>query len=114
MLAVALVLRNRAKAGWHSGSIYENAIAKNQIASVSTIGDPNTVHFPDAREPQFQTLLQLLDEVFDDRREDNLTNGALYYCVINESTSEWFKDNILNKPEEHPRTAVLGQTTFFH
>lgn len=113
MLSVAFVLRNRAKAGWFHGSIYENVIAHNQFSSMTVEGDHNTDEFPDTREPQFQTLLQLLDEVFDDSRIDNLTNGALYYAVIQDSTSGWFKHNILDKPDEHPRVAQLGKTTFF-
>jgi hypothetical protein len=113
MLAVALVLRNRAKKGWYHGSLYENAIALNQLSSMSVRGDVNTVHFPDTREPQFQTLLQLLSEVFDDSRVDNLTNGALYFAVVNNSNSVWFRNNILDHPDIHPRVAQLGQTTFF-
>jgi hypothetical protein len=119
MLSVAFVLRNRAKAGWFHGSIYDNAIAKNQFSSMTVKGDPNTVRFPDdpvhpdTREPQFQAFLQLIDGVFDDSKLDYITSGALYYAVVSDSTSVWFVTNILSDPINHPRVAQMGQTTFF-
>lgn len=112
MISVAFVLRNRAKAGWYHGSIYENAIALNQISSISVLGDPNTIKFPDIRDPDFQTLLHKLDAIYDDAA-DLITNGAKYYAVLKDSTSGWFFKNIVNKPAEHPRVAQIGKTTFF-
>ncbi len=45
MIAVAFVLRNRAKAGWHRSSPYLNAVAPLQFSSISVKGDPNTIWF---------------------------------------------------------------------
>jgi len=112
MLAVVFVLRRRAELGWNGGSLYNNAIAKNQFSSMSVMGDPNTVRYPDIREPGFQTLLQKVEDIYEGAA-DNLTNGACYYCVPENSTSGWFKSNILDRPDEHPRCAVIGKTFFF-
>lgn len=112
MLAVVFVLRNRAKAGWNDGSIYQNAIALNQISSISVLGDPNTIKFPDIRDPDFQTLLHKIDAIYNDA-PDQITSGAKYYAVLKDATSGWFFKNIVNKPSEHPRVAQIGKTTFF-
>ena len=112
MIAVAFVLRNRAKAGWHHGSIYQNAIALNQISSISVLGDPNTIKFPDTRDPDFQTVLHKMDAIYDGAT-DSITSGALYYAVLTDATSGWFFKNIVSKPDEHPRVAQIGKTTFF-
>ncbi len=112
MLAVAFVLRNRANAGWHQHSIYNNAIALNQISSMSVLGDKNTIKYPDPRDPDFQMLLHKIDAIYEDA-QDQITNGAKYYAVLTDATSGWFFDNIVNKPAEHPRVAQIGKTTFF-
>jgi len=113
MISVAQVLHNRAKAGWHQSSMYENAIALNQLSSMSIKGDPNTVRFPDSREPEFNKFLQFLDNFYGENPPVDTTNGALYYAVLADSTSGWFFENIANKPDLHPRCAVIGRTTFF-
>jgi len=116
MLAVAFVLRNRAKAGWHRGSAYLNAVALNQFSSMTIKGDPNTVWYPqEPNDPDFIQLLQLMDEVFDEHnpRVDTVTNGGMYYWVPADSTKGgWFEKNIANNPE-HPRCAVIGKTVFY-
>jgi hypothetical protein len=115
MISVAQVLYNRAKAGWHNSSMYENAIATNQFSSMTIKGDANTVQFPDSREPEFVKLLQFVDGLYSEGGAFpvDLTNGALYYAVLADSTSTWFFNNIASRPDIHPRTAVIGKTTFF-
>ena len=112
MLAVVFVLRNRAKAGWNGGSIYQNAIKLNQVSSMSVLGDKNTIKYPDIRDPDFQTLLHKIDAIYEDV-PDMITSGAKYYAVLTDATSGWFFENIVNKPLEHPRVAQIGKTTFF-
>lgn len=112
MLAVAFVLRNRAKSGWHNGSIYQNAIKLNQISSMSVLGDRNTIKYPDVRDPDFQTLLHKLDAIYDDA-PDMITSGARYYAVLTDATSGWFFENIVADTVNHPRVAVIGKTTLF-
>ncbi len=117
MIAVAFVLRNRAKAGWHRSSPYLNAVAPLQFSSISVKGDPNTIWFPpEPNDPEFVQLLQLMDEIFDpdNPRVDNITGGAKYYWVeANSTPGGWFATHIANNETEHPRTAVIGRTVFY-
>lgn len=116
MMGVIFVLRNRAKAGWNSGSWIKNIDAKNQFSSISVIGDSQTVVYPDPRDPSFQQLMQIVDTIYDGTREDNLTNGALYYADMGSpayNKGGWFDRNIAQNPTEHPRCAQIGTTTYF-
>jgi hypothetical protein len=112
MIAVVFVLRSRAKAGWYGGSLYTNAIQKNQFSSMSVLGDKRTIAFPDTRDPVFQSLLAQIDAIYDGA-PDTITNGALYFAVLDDSTSGWFKTNIVDRPDIHPRVAQIARTTFF-
>lgn len=112
MLAVVFVLRNRARAGWNGSSIFANAVKLNQISSMSVLGDKNTILYPDPRDPDFQTVLHKIDAIYEGA-VDQITNGAKYYAVLTDATSGWFFRNIVDKPDEHPRVAQLGKTTFF-
>ena len=73
MLMVAMVLRNRAEAGWFEGSIYNNATAEMADRCPTTYTDP--------REPEFQKLLQAMDGIFSGSIEDK-TGGALYWAPL--------------------------------
>lgn len=112
MVSVGLVLRNRSLAGWHNGSIYNNAIAIDQLSSMSVKGDPNTIQYPDSREPQFQKLMQAMEPLFDNTLAD-ITQGAMYYAALKYANSGWFFENIVSQPDKHPKILQIGQTTFF-
>lgn len=115
MLAVLFVVRNRAKAGWNQGSWSKIIEAHNQFSSMSVVGDSQTVAYPDPRDPQFLSILQLVDQVYDDTKQDALTTGALYYADMNSpayNKGGWFDRNIAQSPE-HPRVAQIGTTTYF-
>jgi len=112
MLSVVFVMRTRAKQGWHHGSIYNNVVARNQISSMTVVGDQNTDEYPDIRDPNFQTLLFKIEDIYNDC-PDQLTNGASYYANLTIATSPWFQKNIVEDQVNHPRVAQLGQTTFF-
>ena len=92
MLSVGIVFRNRAKAGWYEGDLYENAA--RWLAE-------NPGEFPDLRDPQFQQLLLKLDSVTSGLAQDT-TDGALWFCPKSEL------------PERLPGTitATLGQIVF--
>ena len=118
MLGVLFVLRNRLKAGWSGGDIQAIMEGHNQFSSMSILGDGQTVHYPDVRNPDFQKILQYVDAVFDlnNPMPDTLTNGALYYSDLNSSGFQkggWFDRVILSNPTRFPRTATIGSTTYF-
>lgn len=113
MLAVLFVVRNRAKAGWSNGDWCKIIEAHNQFSSMSVVGDSQTVLYPDVRDPAFLQILQTVDSVYDDTRQDLLTNGALYYADLSSpayTKGGWFDRNII---ASHARVAKIGTTDYF-
>lgn len=112
MVAVGCVVRNRVLAGWNGGDWLAVMTAHNQFSSMVIVGDPNTVRYPDPRDAKFQSLLWDVEKIYDGSVED-ITGGALYYANLNIANSPWFFENIVQKPDAHPRTGTVGQQTFF-
>lgn len=113
MLAVLFVLRNRMRAGWFGSSLHRNVTEKNQFSSMTVKGDPDTVEYPTGQEllaGDFAEILLDFDNVFAGNLSDT-THGAMYYAVEDESTSEWYRNNIINNPA-HPVALQIGKTTF--
>ena len=110
MLGILYVLRNRVEAGWHHGSWIENiAHAEEHHPGQKTVDA-----YPDVRDPAFLQVLQLVDEVYDGRRKDNLTGGALYWArPMKVDPKSWFATEIMNDPAKHPRTGSIGGTMFY-
>lgn len=112
MCAIGQVINNRAKKGWFHGNQYSNVIAKNQFSSISVPGDPQLEKYPAENDVEFGKVLSQIDDLFEGELLDR-TDGALYYADIRYVTSGWFDREIIQNPSEHPRTAVIGRTTFF-
>jgi hypothetical protein len=117
-LGVLFVLRNRLKAGWSHGDFGQIMEGHNQFSSMSVVGDGQTVHYPDVREPSFNKILQYVDSVFDPDNPlaDTLTNGAVYYADLNSPGFQkggWFDRVILSNPTRFPVVAKIGSTTYF-
>jgi hypothetical protein len=115
MLGVLFVVRNRSKAGWFGGGWLNNMEAHNQFSSMTIKGDAMTVYYPDPRDPAFQKVMQLVDDIYDDNLQD-LTNGALYYADLTSPAfvkDGWFDRNIVQDSNGHPRCAQIGTTTYF-
>jgi hypothetical protein len=119
MLAVLFLLRNRQNDrkdfsnlnSW-SALIQEH----NQFSSMTVLGDGQTIHWPDPRDPVFVRLLQAVDSIYDNTAVDTLTHGALYYADLNSpkyNKGGWFDRNVVGKPEAHPRVTTIGTTTYF-
>lgn len=94
MIAVGMVLRNRATAGMFEGDIYKNAIMELNDA----LGDNND--YPDPRDQQFQTLLRGMDALFDYTLVDK-TGDALWYAKLHD-----------DHPIAFERTAHIGNLIF--
>jgi len=95
MSYLAMMLRNRADAGWFEGSIYNNAIAFSNDMGMKWD------EFPDSREPQYQQLLQVIDGIYASAVPDR-TGGALY-CA-HSTTADSIAGEI---------TTQVGQYIFF-
>ena len=111
MAAVLHVIRNRVKAGWFHASVYDNVVAKNQFSSMTVLGDPETVLYPDTTEQQFGFLLEGTERLLAGEIKDS-TNGATYYGVLDHVRSPWFTTHIAQS-EHFERCATIGKTSFF-
>ena len=112
MSAIVHVLVNRQKKGWFRSHLAEDVEGRNQFSSMVIKGDPNLVKYPEATEQPFLTLLKNLDVILTGQTVD-VVDGALYYGNLRYVTSGWFISEIVNKPQEHPRTTTIGGTVFF-
>lgn len=93
MRSGAMALKNRADA--EGKSIFEIAVQ---------IMDENTEYYPDAREPQFQALLSVLDGIFAGTVADRV-DGATHWYITG------FGGWVLTKDVE--RTCQVGQAVFY-
>lgn len=93
MAGVAMVIRNRAIAGWFEGSLYLNAVA--------VLNENPITEYPDAREPEFQKILQAMDGIFEGSIPDK-TDGGLWITNIRTSV-EQIKGTV---------TCTIGQLMF--
>lgn len=119
-LAVAFIIKNRVRAGWGE---WLDQIQRHAIWSARNQSELDQSSHPDPREPDFQRLLQQIDGVVDGSLVDKLTvapklktgegQPGLYYAQLNNITRPWFLENIVRKPELHPRTSQVGEVTFF-
>jgi Cell Wall Hydrolase len=112
MTAVGLVVRNRVKAGWNGGDWCAVMEAHNQFSSMVILGDPNTIRWPETRDPLFLSVLVKTATIFDGTEPD-ITDGALYYANLSVPVGAWFLQNIVQNPAAHPRKGTVGQQTFF-
>lgn len=106
MLAVALVLRNRVFAGWGDWIDVVTRAAEKR----GNIGKPDEVNL---RTNNARVLLNRIDEVYTKADQTDMTAGALFYIDPGLPLQDWFKREVLEKPEEHPRTAHIGPVWFY-
>ena len=43
----------------------------------------------------------------------DFTGGALFYCEPSQPMAEWFRREIIERPDDHKRTAHIGQVWFY-
>ena len=113
MLAVAQVIANRVKAGWQGGDWLKNINAAPLFRG--TVSDNHPA--PDPRDGNFRELLRRIDDVYFHAADDTNVNveeyKALYYAELHNINRDWFKENITQDIEHHPRIATAAQLTFF-
>lgn len=106
MLAIAHVLRNRVFAGWG-----------DWLEVVTRAGDKRAnvdlPEKPDLRTNNVRVLLNRIDEIYTRADTNDLTGGALFYCEPNKPLAPWFKEEVLLRPEDHPRVAHIGLVWFY-
>jgi spore germination cell wall hydrolase CwlJ-like protein len=112
--AVMHVVVNRTKAWYHQRQdpLHDCIYAKNQFTSMSVSSDPEYHLQPAAGDAQYAYCLGIAPDVLAETDPD-LTNGARYYADLKYVTSGWFVTSIVNCPDVHPQTAVIGKQTFY-
>lgn len=113
MKAVALVLRNRVRGGWHDG----NWLAVIQEAEEASGNEPWPAAQIDVYSRGFQMLLQAIDDIYYgnpfDENLERTVGKALYYQFIDKPLRPWFTENIILQPS-HQRHAVIGATMLLY
>jgi hypothetical protein len=116
-LAVAQVIANRVEAGWQGGD-WRKVILDAPSKRGTNYKEPFEY---DTRETAFRQIITQIDDVYHriadasgvNLEDESGTTPSLYYCVLHNVTSEWFKESVLGDLKNHPRLAVVGQLTFF-
>ncbi len=113
VLAIAQVLKNRVDAGWHGGEWLK--VIESAPEYVGTVQKCNPTIDP--RDVLFRKILLGIDDIYygiaDDGDVNNDDYKSLYYAELHNVTRAWFKENVLNDLESHPRIARVGQFDFF-
>lgn len=130
-LGIAHVLNNRLKSGWWE-SDWLKIIWEAPKHSSSLILDMDFRTLPDHWNRDFRTHYEACEQIYDGRLQDDVTISAdtseyitetgsqrmgVYYAVLGKVSNPWFKEKILDHPEDHPRTAEIsggeGNLIFF-
>jgi hypothetical protein len=68
--------------------------------------------YPDVRDPMLVNLMRHIEQIYYGRAED-ITNGAIYSVNLTAQVDPRFREEILDKPDEHPMCAIVGRKHFF-
>ena len=106
MLAMAHVLRNRVMAGWGDWTeVVQRAHEKR--------GNVYPLSLPSLRMGNVRSFLARIDDIYTRIDVTDLTGGALFYFDSDRQVSEWFKLEVMDRPDDHPRTAHIGPVWFY-
>ena len=128
--AVALVIRNRVRAGWFNGD-WLAVLSHHQ--DYAAVHNPYSHELPDPRNYGFGRLLQEIDGIFSGTREDDILTPnqtlmgpvvtfdnqparpvALYYGQLDDpNLREWFLESISRNTDSHRLIASVGSLSFF-
>ena len=116
MVACGLVVRNRKIAGWSGGDWLEIIRNHDKYSANPTdalrhlkFGDPN-------RDDVFRRCLAKAEQIYNGNERDITADpegkGSLWYGRLDQC-SDWFKENIVRNPQDHPMIATIGIQKFF-
>jgi hypothetical protein len=111
MLAVCFIIRNRVRAGWAGGD-WNRVI---NFAPRHAAYDMRPEEGPSLESEIFRRLLLQVDEIYQGTMQDNMTEKGLYYCdaLGGRPLRDWFAQNIVRQPANHPRVAQVGMLYLF-
>lgn len=106
MLAICHVLRNRVFAGWGDWlEVVTTAPERRGNVPAPVKMDPRHV--------DVRSLLNRVEEIYLRVDTSDLSGGALFYIDQNQPIADWFRKEVLERPEEHSRTAHIGPVWFY-
>lgn len=116
MNAVAHVIFHRKGAPGFGATLHDVIYGKNQFSSMSICTDPEyNLAAPtafDREYPSYAAAMSIVNAIAAGTASDP-TNGALYYANLQECTSGWFFNHIVNDPLNHPLRATVGHQAFY-
>ena len=113
MKGIAICLRNREKAGW-----------AEDILGVIELMDESAAHEPsgfvlDGNNRDLQRFAYDIEQVYyeglaglPDGEGEGL-HEAKYWCFTSRPVRDWFRDEIIRDPKNHPNRAQIGPIMFF-
>lgn len=110
MLAIAMVLRNRVFAGWGD---WIEVVTRAPEKRGTIYKDGGLLASNIMRSSAARLLLNRIDEVYAKQDLEDLTGGALFYVQPDLPIVDWFRREIMERPDDHPRTAHIGPVWFF-
>jgi hypothetical protein len=111
-LAIAQAIANRIAQGWQGGD-WLKVIEDADRVRGTVYKEPYEIEY---RGHAFRQLLTAIEDVYHGVAESNINvdgTPGLYYCELHNVTSPWFYKNIIERPDDHPRIAKVGELTFF-
>jgi len=106
MLAVAHVLRNRVMAGWGDWTeVVQRAPEKK--------ANVYTKEILNLRTGNVRAFLARIDDVYTRVDVTDLTGGALFYVDPGRRIEDWFQNEVIERPDDHPRSAHIGPVWFY-
>lgn len=106
MLCVVHVLRNRVMKGWGDWTeVVQRAPEKR--AHVYTPSIPNL------RTNNIRSFLARVDDIYTRADLSDMTGGALFYFDSNQQPLEWFRKEVIERPDDHARVAQCGPVWFY-
>lgn len=125
MVAVACVLQNRRRRGWHNGDWRQIILHAKETSAL----EPRANEWVDMANPMVRKFMQTVDDIYAGLFADDLTGeqpaepgkprkwGGLYYvdAMWNEygAMRPWFQEKILDDKDNHPRVAQVGMLYIF-
>lgn len=113
MKAVCYIMRNRAKAGWHDGTILSVIEAAHESAGNEPLPGRCVL---EAADRNFQLLLHCVEDIYHGTEHDSVretVGECLYYQFANIKPRNWFVNHIIRDSENHPRRASFGLMFLF-
>ena len=107
MIMIAQCIANRHRAG--QGTFFQ--VIERIPKYAATLEEPPR-DWPTAWDKEFVRLLPEIDGIVDGTAKDT-TNGALYWCDMNDVTNPWFLEQIARSTNHNRVADVAGTLVFF-